>query len=243
MAFPNSSVARSGRYSQILLIGQGGCGNVYRVFDSHLGRMVAIKEASAAHPGSAERFKKEAGILALLNHPHIIQVYDLEEDQQEHALYMICEYANGGSLADHLRIHGPLPEGLAIQITQHLCAALAAAWSKRIVHRDIKPSNILLVRDEHDQIVCAKLADFGVARDLNRQPTTIHGGGHPGTPEYMAPEQADSAKLVDVRTDLYALGICLWEMLTGTDYKQALAAGPPSLQAINPQASHSVAEV
>ena len=218
MAFPESSLARSSTYVQVRLLGQGACGNVYFAVDAELGRRVAVKEAL---PGGGFietqlRFKKEAQLHANLNHPNIIQVYQLAKDEQTSELYLICEYANGGSLADYLQSHGPLAEPEAIRIALDLCAALEAVWGQRIVHRDVKPSNILLCTDTQGRITTAKLADFGVARDLKRQPTTQRGGSHPGTQGYMAPEQADSTRPVDVRTDLFALGICLREMLTGT---------------------------
>jgi len=121
-------------------------------------------------------------------------------------------------------------------------AALEEVWARRIVHRDLKPANILLCIDSRGQRT-AKLTDFGVARDLTQQPTTDRGDYHPGTPHYMAPEQADISRPVDVRTDLYALGICLWEMLTRTDYKLTQGAGPTVLHTLNPQASQGIAAV
>ena len=250
MSFLNSSFALAGKYTQIQLLGQGSGGNVYRAIDN-LGRVVAVKEALPSQAGfidTQERFEKEARVHATLKHPKIIQVYHLEEDPQTHALYLICEYANGGSLADYLKAHGPLPEQQVICIALDICAALEEVSKKRFVHRDIKPSNILLFLDDQGQISEAKLADFGVAKDLDKQragqPSTQRGGSHPGTPEYMAPEQADITKPVDVRTDLFAFGISLWEMMTGTDYKLAPAsAGPPALHTHNPQASLGIAEV
>lgn len=238
MALPDPSIARAGTYR---LIGQGACGKVSYTLDN-LGREVAVKEAFPGHPECVERFAKEVRIHARLSHPNIIKVYHLETDPQTQTQSLICEYANGGSLADHLRDHGPMPEPQAVRVALDLCAALEEVWRQRIVHRDLKPANILLCTDGQGQIT-AKLTDFGVARDLARQPTTQRGGAHPGTPEYMAPEQADITRPVDVRTDLYALGICLWEMLTTTSYKLVTASGPPDLRTHNPQASPGIAEV
>jgi serine/threonine protein kinase len=249
MTFPNSSVATAGKYDQIRLIGRGSGGNVYFATDN-LWRRVAVKETLPSQAGfidTLDRFQKEARLHAILSHPNIIQVYHLDEDPQTQALYLICEYADGGSLADYLDANGPLPEEQAIHITLDICAALEEVWNQRIVHRDIKPANILLFKDDRGYIMRAKLGDFGVAKDLDRrragQPTTQRGSSHPGTPEYMAPEQANITRPVDVRTDLYALGICLWEMLTGTDYKLVAASGPPDLRAARPQASPAIAEV
>jgi serine/threonine protein kinase len=250
MPFPNSSFALAGKYTQIQLIGQGSGGKVYRAVDN-LGRLVAVKEvlpSQASFINAQNRFEKEVRIHASLKHPKIIQVYHLEEDPRTHELYLICEYANGGSLADHLKAYGSLTEQQAIRSTLDICAALEVVSAKNFVHRDIKPSNILLFKDDRGQISEAKLADFGVAKDLDKrragQPTTQRGGSHPGTPEYMAPEQADITKPVDVRTDLYALGICLWEILTDTSYKLMQAStNPPALHAHNPQASPGIAEI
>jgi serine/threonine protein kinase len=250
MSFPTSSFALAGTYTQIQLIGQGSGGNVYRALDN-VGRLVAVKEAlpsQAQFIDTQARFEKEARVQAALKHPKIIQVYHLEQDQRTRALYLICEYANGGSLADYLKAHGPVSEQLAIQIALDICAALEEVSDKRFVHRDIKPANILLFMDSQGQVAEAKLADFGVAFDLDKQragqPSTQRGGGHPGTVQYMAPEQADIRKAVDARTDVYAFGISLWEVLTGTDYKLlGTAAGPPVLHTHNPQASLGIAEI
>lgn len=236
MAFPDSTLA--GKYTQIQLVGQGAHGKVYRAVDN-LRRVVAVKEVLPSCPGyldTLEQFAKEVRLHAALNHANIVKVYHLEEDGPSREQYLICEYVDGGSLADHLlQARGPLPEQEALRITLDICDALEELERKGIVHRDIKPSNILLCKDDQGRITAAKLADFGVAKDLDKrragQPTTRLGIGHPGTPEYMAPEQADGARPVDVRTDLYALGICLWEMLTGTDYKLVAASGPPALLA------------
>src|SRR4051812_20598326 len=124
MSFPNSSFALAGKYTQIHLIGQGSGGNVYRALDN-VRRVVAVKEALPAQVGFIDtqaRFEKEARVHATLKHPKIIQVYHLEEDPGTHALYLICEYANGGSLADHLKAYGPLPEQQAIRIALVICA-------------------------------------------------------------------------------------------------------------------------
>jgi serine/threonine protein kinase len=249
MSFPNSSFVRGAKYTHIQEIGQGSGGKVYRAVDN-IGREVAVKEALPSYAGfidAQERFEKEARIQAILKHPKIIQVYHLEEDPQTHELYLICEYANGESLADYLKAHGPLQEHQAIRIALDVCAALEEVWGKHLVHRDIKPSNILLFKDDQGQLSEAKLGDFGVAKDLDKrragQPSTQRGGSQPGTPEYMAPEQADPTNPVDVTADLYALGLSLWEMLTETDYKLLAAASMPVLHEYNSQASLGIAEV
>jgi serine/threonine protein kinase len=250
MTFPNSSFVLAGKYTQIQLIGQGSGGNVYRAIDN-VRRVVAVKEALPAQAGffdTRARFEKEARIHATLKHPKIIQVYHLEEDPRTHELYLICEYANGGSLADHLKAHGPLSEQQAIRMALDICAALEEVCGQRFVHRDIKPSNILLFKNDQGQISEAKLGDFGVTLDLDKQragqPSTQRGGSHPGTVLYMPPEQANIANPLDVTADLFAFGISLWEMLTGRDYKlSGTSAGPPVLHTHNPQTSLGIAEV
>src|SRR5215208_943422 len=230
MPFPTSSSVQAGRFTDVRPIGQGACGLVYSAKDN-LGRAVAVKEALPAeqefHTQRA-KFHNEARIQAQLQHPNVIAVYQLEEDSQTQELYLICEYANGGSLADHLLACGTIAEEQAIRVTLDICAALEATWSQQIVHRDIKPSNILLVKNGQGQITSAKLGDFGIAQDQKRRRTTLlPGAGHPGTPLYMPPEQTQIASLLDVRADLYALGVTLWEMLTGRDYKLLLTSGAP----------------
>ncbi|MEO7910634.1 MAG: serine/threonine-protein kinase, partial [Roseiflexaceae bacterium] len=246
MPFPTSSLARSGRFTDILAIGRGACGQVYVARDN-LGRLVAVKEAL---PGDQEfawvraKFQKEARLQAALHHPNIIAIYSLEEDSETHELYLICEYANGGSLADHLAA-GCVPEAQAITIGHDICAALEATWRQLIVHRDIKPSNILLIKDAADSIVGAKLGDFGIAQDQKQRRTTLLPGlAHPGTPLYMPPEQGNIATVLDVRADLYALGVTLWEMQAGRDLKLLPSAhNAGDLQAQHPPISLGMAAV
>ncbi|HJZ47470.1 MAG TPA: serine/threonine-protein kinase, partial [Roseiflexaceae bacterium] len=246
MPFPTSNLAQSGRFTEIRPIGRGACGQVYAARDN-LGRTVAVKEAL---PGDEEfawvraKFQKEARIQAALQHPNIVAIYSLEEDPDTRELYLVCEYANGGSLADHLAA-GCVPEAQAIAIAHDICAALEATWQQLIVHRDVKPSNILLVKDSTHAIVGAKLGDFGVAQDQKQRRTTLLPGmGHPGTPLYMPPEQGNIATVLDVRSDLYALGVTLWEMQTGRDLKLLPSVhGAGDLQAQHPPISPGMAAV
>jgi serine/threonine protein kinase len=221
MPFPSSSLAQSGRFTDIRPIGQGACGQVYVARDN-LGRLVAVKQALPSDQEFAwvrAKFQKEARLQAALHHPNIIAIYSLEEDADTSELYLICEYANGGSLADHLAA-GCVPEGQAILIGRDICAALDAIWSQLIVHRDVKPSNILLIKDAAGTIVGAKLSDFGIAQDQKQRRTTLLPGlSHPGTPLYMPPEQGNIATVLDARADLFALGVTLWEMQAGRDLK------------------------
>jgi serine/threonine protein kinase len=247
MSFPTSVFVRSGRFTDVEEIGQGAFGKVYYAKDN-LGRAVAVKEArptSDAFQDARARFEKEARLQAMLQHPNIVAVYHLEEDPETRELYLISEYANGRALADYIEEHGTITEQEAIKIGLDICAALEFTASKQMIHRDIKPSNILLVRDAREQITVAKLGDFGVAQDRKATHTTIaYGASHPGTPAYMAPEQANSATMLDVRADIYALGITLWEMLAGVDYKPLLSqTSAPHLQDYNRTASAAIAAV
>jgi hypothetical protein len=247
MPFPTSSVVQARRFTDIRPIGQGACGLVYAAKDN-LGRAVAVKEALPSQEefhAQRAKFHNEARIQAQLQHPNVIAVHQLEEDPPTQELYLICEYANGGSLADHLHSIGTIAEAQAIRIVLDICAALEGTWSQQIVHRDIKPSNILLVKNSQGEIASAKLGDFGIAQDQKRRRTTmLPGTSHPGTPLYMPPEQTQIANLLDVRADLYALGITLWEMLTGSDYKLLLTLGAPlDLAAYSPHTSPGVAMV
>jgi serine/threonine protein kinase len=253
MPFPSNTIVQLRQFTDIRPIGQGAAGQVYAARDN-TGRIVAVKEALPSAQDFQERrarLDQEARIQGALAHPNIITFFHKDEDPQTHEIYLICEYANGGSLADYLRTHGPLSEQQVIKVALDICAALEATLAQDIVHRDIKPGNILLITDNQNQIVAAKLGDFGVARDNKRRQTTVQPGvPHAHTWQYMAPEQADLSKPVDVRTDLYALGITLWELLTATDYKVELSrpgmqqtGTGPDLQAYNPRASVSIAQV
>lgn len=246
MPFPESSYARTGRFSEIYPVGQGAAGKVYSAVDN-LGRRVAVKEALPAAEGFAAfrtKFEKESRLQAALDHPNIVRVHHLEEDPETRELYLICEFADAGSLADLLEREGPLPEARAVAITLDICAALEETERRRVVHRDVKPSNILLFTTAGGGLI-AKLADFGIAQDTKQRKTTmLPGTSHPGTPLYMAPEQADATVLVDTRADIFALGVTLWEVLTREDYKALLRDGAgPSLTAFSPGASPAVARV
>ncbi|MEM8535295.1 MAG: serine/threonine-protein kinase [Chloroflexota bacterium] len=222
MPFPSSMFAQSGRFTDIRLIGQGAAGQVYYARDN-LGREVAVKEAlpnDISFQSMRAKFEKESQLQAALQHPNIVLVYHLEEDPETSELYLICEYANGGSLADHLQQQGTLTEQEALHIAMDITTALGELQRHKIVHRDVKPSNILLYKDDDGRITTAKLSDFGIAQDQKMRRTTILPGTmHPGTPMYMAPEQSNVMTILDTRADIFALGTTLWEGLTNEDYK------------------------
>jgi len=190
-------------------LGRGGMGVVYRARQQSLNRIVALKMILAAsHAGSTAtaRFLHEAKTIALLKHPHVVQVYDF--GSHEGKPFFSLEYLEGGSLADKLRGE-PQPPTQAAQTVHVLAQAMQAAHERGIVHRDLKPANVLLAADGN-----AKITDFGVAKQGDSVMTAT--GDVLGTPSYMAPEQAEGkTKLVGPAADIYALGAILYELLTG----------------------------
>ncbi len=209
----------AGKFTILSEIGEGGFGKIYLGHDSGMDRDVAIKEllrASAeVSPEEYEdyrrRFRKEAQIVSKFSHPNVVAAYSLESDE-ENDLYLVLEFVDGGSLKSLLG-SGPLEPKRAVEIALDLCDAIDAIWKYDIVHRDIKPSNILMTRDGH-----AKLTDFGVAQSGHETRRTQEARSHPGTPAYKSPEQASSTGYLDQRSDLYALGLVLYEMVTDKLY-------------------------
>ena len=225
-----SSGDRLGAYEVLSLIGAGGMGEVYRARDTRLKRDVAIKvlpESFSHDPDRLARFQREAELLATLNHPNIGAVYGLEEGDGHNAI--VLELVEGGTLAD-LIARGPLPIDDALPIATQIADALEAAHERGVVHRDLKPANINVAPDGH-----VKVLDFGLAKLLETSPAATGGlsmsptlsvhatyaGTILGTAAYMSPEQA-RGKPVDRRTDIWAFGCVLFEMLTG---KQVFATG------------------
>jgi hypothetical protein len=201
------------RYRIIALLGRGGMGEVYRADDLTLGQPVALKflpDEAARDQGLLERFKNEVRIARRVSHPNVCRVYDVG-DVEGHTFFTM-EYVDGEDLASLLRRIGRLPEDKALDIARQLCAGLAAAHAKGVLHRDLKPANIML--DGRGQVV---VTDFGLAGVADQ----IQGAEvRSGTPAYMAPEQL-AGKEVSTRSDIYSLGLVLYEVFTG---KRAFAA-------------------
>lgn len=199
------------RYHILAKLGEGGMGAVYQAQDTVRGCLVAVKTMSPYPQGDpqsfAERFRREAESLALLNHPHIVRFYELVEDARPP--FLVMDYVEGQSLQQLLeaRQNEPLPLAEAIRILYQIGGALHFAHQQGIYHRDVKPSNILIDRGGR-----AYLADFGIALLTDR--TRLTTGEMPRTPIYAAPEQWKEEP-VDARTDVYALGVLLYELLTG----------------------------
>jgi hypothetical protein len=195
------------------LIGTGGMGCVFRVHQTKLDRTVALKilpKELASDSMFAERFSREARAMARLNHPNVIRVYDY--GRANDVCYLMMEHMDGMNLRDLLDA-GELSAAEAIRIFNQVCDGLAFAHREGVVHRDIKPENILFSRDGH-----VSLADFGLARlalDSNCEVSLTQTRQAMGTLNYMAPEQWENPKDVDHRADIYALGILLYELLTG----------------------------
>jgi len=197
-----------GRYEIKAELGQGGMGTVYRAYDPHFKRDVALKVLPPQfvhHPTFRARFEREAQVIASLEHPAIVPVYDFGE--QDEQLYFVMRFMPGGSLAERLN-DMPLSLAEATRILTHLAPALDEAHAKGIIHRDLKPANILF--DQNDK---PYVADFGIAK-LAESSTHLTGAAIIGTPAYMSPEQVHGDRVLDGRSDIYALGIILFEMLT-----------------------------
>jgi len=189
---------------------------VYHAYDPSFERDVAIKVLPAAFlhdPQFRTRFEREAKMIALLEHPAIVPVYDFgEQDEQP---YIVMRYMAGGSLADHL-MKGAVPLDETARIIARLAPALDAAHARGIIHRDLKPGNVLF-----DQYGNAFLSDFGIARLTQSAATTITGEAIVGTPAYMSPEQVQGTKAIDGRADIYAMGVLIYQMLIGQAPYQA----------------------
>ena len=198
-------------YDVVEQLGRGGMGVVYKARDKALGRFVALKMIAAgrnAEPKHRERFQVEARAAARLQHPNILQIYNV--DEYEGSPYLAIEYAEGGSLADRIAAK-PLPTGEAARLTETLARAVDAAHRSGVVHRDLKPSNVLLTADG-----TPKIGDFGVAKLLDDDSVRTLAGDPIGTPSFMAPEQAQG-RLGEVgpAADVYSLGAILYQLLTG----------------------------
>jgi len=196
------------RYEISHLLGAGGMGRVYLACDRSLSREVALKvldDRHAENPDFVERFRREAKAAASLSHPNMVTVYDAGEDETP---YIAMEYVPGGTLKNRLQERGALPRRVAIGVTFEVANALAAAHEKGIVHRDIKPENVLVTDQGH-----AKVGDFGIARAATATAIT-ETDLILGSVRYLSPEQAKGEE-VGPPSDLYSLGVVLYEMLTG----------------------------
>jgi tetratricopeptide (TPR) repeat protein len=206
---PGTGSTQKGRYEIVGKLGRGGMGIVYKAQDTVLDRVVAFKvlpETLKENPQALKNFLREAKSAAQLNHPNIVQVYDAGE--QDGQYYIAMEYVDGNTLKEIVKARGRISAGGILHVLVQMCEGLAYAHDKKIVHRDVKTANTMWTRDRK-----AKIMDFGLAKVVEevRNHTTVVSG----TPYYMSPEQT-LGKNVDHRTDLYSLGVTLFELATGT---------------------------
>src|SRR5579875_1807787 len=230
----------SRRYELTHLIARGGMAEVYRAFDHLLDRPVALKilfPELSVDRAFVERFRREAQAAANLSHPNIVPVFDWGEDDSTY--FIVMEYVEGKPLSALLRSQGPLPPRQVAEIGGHVAAALAYAHRHGVIHRDVKPGNVLITDDG-----LVKVTDFGIARAVNTEESLTQTGAVMGTATYFSPEQAEGLG-VDRRSDVYSLGVVLFELLTGRppflgDTPVAVASKhvrdiPPTPRSINPE--------
>ena len=238
----------NGRFRLDEQIGSGGMSTVYRAFDEVLERSVAIKvmHASIADEDGVqlERFRREARTAAKMSHPHVVTVIDAGEDEGHP--FIVLEYVEGETLKDRIRRNGPLPVPEAVAYAIEIGRALQAAHGERLVHRDVKPQNVLLDLEGR-----AKVTDFGISRSLDAEGLTATGRVL-GTTDYVSPEQA-LGENVSEQSDLYSLGIVLFEMLAGrVPFRAESQVGVamkhvrepmPDVQKLRPEISSALAAV
>ncbi len=203
-------LGRLGRYEVERLIGSGGMGVVFKAFDTELSRPVAIKLLApylASSGPARKRFAREARAAAAVVHQHVVPIYNVETERE--LPFIVMQFVSGESLQARIDRNGPLQLCEILRIGMQVADGLSAAHQQGLVHRDIKPSNILMEED----VDRALISDFGLARAVDDASLT-RTGFHPGTPQYMSPEQA-TGKLIDARSDLFSLGSMLYTMCTG----------------------------
>ena len=212
----NIGLTLDGKYRLDSIIGRGGMGSIYKATHLMLDKTVAVKLINpelAPTPDVVRRFQREARAASQLNHPNIAATFDLGQTSNG-TLYLAMELISGQSLKDTIRSGGPMAPARIIRILEQVAGALAAAHAHGIVHRDLKPQNIMLTQTPDGGEV-AKLLDFGIAKTFEDGATQLTTTGLVlGTPQYMSPEQA-AGRPIDGRSDLYSLGIILFEMLVG----------------------------
>ena len=199
-----------GPYRLVEQLGQGGMATVFKAYHPELDRYVAIK---ALHPAFAEddtflaRFQREARVVAKLEHPNIVPIYDYS--QYENRPYLVMKYIEGETLKARIS-NGIIPMEESLRIIETIGSALQYAHEKNVLHRDIKPSNVLISKDNQ-----VYLTDFGLARMAQSSDKTLTTDMMIGTPQYISPEQALAKQDLDTRTDIYSLGVVIYELLVG----------------------------
>lgn len=238
-----------GQYTLKHKLGQGGMSEVYQAYDETHQREVVLKfphEDMMGDPATYERFRREVQIGTILNHPNIQKLYELAGEK--YSPYLVLEYVDGCTLREYLSKEGPLPVENAVSLGVQIATALAYAHANHIFHRDMKPENVIIT-DQNQ----AKVMDFGIAFvEGARRITWGRLSSQVGTPDYMSPEQIKGNR-GDARTDIYALGIMIYEFLTGhPPYKgdnalsimnQHVTANPPSIHHFNKHVPAALEEV
>ncbi len=234
-----------GPYRLARRLGRGGMGEVFLAWDERLGRRVAVKRILRDNPRAQdrERLRREARAAARLSHPAVVQVYDLVEDAAGDAI--VLEYVEGRTLRA-LLAEGVPPLGLAVRLAREIAEGLAAAHAAGLVHRDLKPENVIVTREGH-----AKILDFGIAKIQESEALTAH-GVVVGTAHAMSPEQARGGE-VDGRSDLFSLGILLYELLAGTspfrgknsleELQKVIGLAPPPVGSLRPDVPRELANL
>src|SRR5580700_10876212 len=207
-----ATMVKAGRYEILGELGRGAMGVVYRATDPVIGRTVAVKTIRLTEEGTGltrpellSRFQTEARAAGLLAHPNIVVVYDAGEE--DGLFYITMEFVEGRSLQSHIDSKQPFPVSRVLKLMEQVCSALDFAHQHNVVHRDIKPANLMLTPDD-----VVKITDFGTAKIL--QFGTAQTAHVMGTPSYMSPEQV-KGKPVDGRSDIFSLGVILYELMTG----------------------------
>jgi len=209
-----------GKYRLLRLLGDGGMGSVYEAHHEVLGSLVAIKvlhEDLAQRPELVDRFLREARVLAQIANPHVVRVLDIAMAEAGHSAYIVMDLLAGEPLSAVLRRERRLPLAVAVSYATQVLDALVAAHALSVVHRDLKPENVFITREGEHTIV--KVIDFGIAKAGSLGGASANltvSGALMGTPEYMAPEQAHSADRADARSDIFAVGVLLYEMISGS---------------------------
>src|SRR5215469_16060130 len=244
LSMPTLEGTTLGRYHLICQLGQGGMAEVYLASDDQLHREVALKVVHLSQEEDVARFRREAELLGPLTHEHILPVFDCGVQDPWH--YLVMPYLSEGTLRDRLQARGPLSSEEAGLLLEQIASAVHYAHERGILHRDLKPSNILL-RDE----TFVYVADFGIAKVLSQERQLTQTGMVVGTPEYLAPELLEQP--ASPSTEVYALGVLLYEMLTGrlpftgptvsAIMQQQASAGPVPPSHLNPAISLPVEQV
>ena len=209
-----------GKYELLARLGAGGMGTVYRARRVHIGDEVAVKvlhQNYSTEDDVLTRFRREAQAAATLRHPNVVTIYDYSETRDDALAYIVMEFVSGLPLGQLLQDGNRLSLERAVALMRHICAGVGAAHRRQIVHRDLKPDNIIVVPPSHDNTSeTVKVVDFGIAklRDMAATQALTEAGMIIGTPFYMSPEQCRGDEL-DVRSDVYSLGVMFYEMIAG----------------------------